>query len=198
MTRTCKLYRNLYEIVHPSISRRNITEYQIVLDENVLPIQVFYPGVEVEIKTMILYLPGEMRDDSFYEELAKQMNSTVLLLEFLESDEEKRYEKTIHYIWDELKRYSIHDNLSFMADGIGCHILNEMDGFCLSKKVYLSPLFQLKKELKNSIVITNQEEKNAQNFYSFHGDFSHVMDEDGLAIRESIFSIARDFIFSDI
>ena len=38
-----KLYRNLYEVIHPTISKRNISEYKIILKDDLVPIRVFYP-----------------------------------------------------------------------------------------------------------------------------------------------------------
>lgn len=196
MVQTCKLYRNLYEIFHPSISRKNITEYQIVLNENVLPIQVFYPDKNVELNKVIVYVPGVKRDVFFYEELAKQMNSMVFLLDFLEDDVNNQYESTIRYIWDELKYYSIYEGLSFMADGVGCNIRNSLDDFTKQKKIFLNPISSFENRLENSIVITNVEHKK-EGVYSFIGDFSRIDKEDGLAIRESVFSTVREFL-SDI
>lgn len=194
MVKTCKLYRTVYDLIHPSISRKNITDYQIILDEGILPIQVFYPKVGVELKKIILYLPGEKQDISFYEELANQMNSMVFLIEFVESDRNQIYKKTVQYIWNQLKEYSLEKNLSFIADGLRCHILQEIEEISVSKKVLILPIELPKKELENSIVITNQKKmKNTNSYYSTL-EFSHIMEEDSLADRESVFSIVREFI----
>ena len=53
-----KLYRNLYELIKPSISRKNITEYSIVLNDNVLPIKVFYPQNRIGIESSYFILTG--------------------------------------------------------------------------------------------------------------------------------------------
>ena len=54
-----KLFRNMYEVIHPTISKRNISNYRIVLDENILPIRVFYPKILSTINSAILFVPGE-------------------------------------------------------------------------------------------------------------------------------------------
>ena len=46
------LYRNLYDIIHPSISRQNISDYKIKIDNNLVPLQVYYPD-----KTLIFSSP---------------------------------------------------------------------------------------------------------------------------------------------
>ena len=38
-----KLYRTVYEILHPTISKKNISNYKVVFDEKLLPTLVFYP-----------------------------------------------------------------------------------------------------------------------------------------------------------
>ena len=45
-----KLYRTLYDIIHPSISRKNITNYNIIINEKLLPLQIYYPKKECRSK----------------------------------------------------------------------------------------------------------------------------------------------------
>ena len=33
MVDSCRLYRNLYDIIHPSISRKNISNYKIIFND---------------------------------------------------------------------------------------------------------------------------------------------------------------------
>ena len=72
-----KLYRNLYELIHPSISRKNITEYSIVLNDNVLPIKVFYPKIGVELNRVILYLQDVKQTSEFYKKMAEGNPATI-------------------------------------------------------------------------------------------------------------------------
>ena len=44
-----KLYRTIKEILHPTISKRNISNYKIVIDEDLLLLRVFYPKKVSEI-----------------------------------------------------------------------------------------------------------------------------------------------------
>ena len=36
-----KLYRTVREILHPTISKKNISEYKIIVDDNLLPLRIF-------------------------------------------------------------------------------------------------------------------------------------------------------------
>ena len=38
-----RLYRSLYDILNPTISRKNISNYNIVINKDILPIEVYYP-----------------------------------------------------------------------------------------------------------------------------------------------------------
>lgn len=53
-----KLYRTMYEIIHPTISKKNISSYRIVFNDEVLPVRVFYPKKVSNISKVIIYIPG--------------------------------------------------------------------------------------------------------------------------------------------
>ena len=36
-----KLYRTVYEVVHPTISKKNISSYRIMFRDDILPVRVF-------------------------------------------------------------------------------------------------------------------------------------------------------------
>ncbi|MBE6158197.1 MAG: hypothetical protein E7160_05365, partial [Firmicutes bacterium] len=55
-----KLYRTMYEIIHPTISKKNISNYRIVLDDGIAPIRVFYPNKVSKLDSVIIYIPGEL------------------------------------------------------------------------------------------------------------------------------------------
>ena len=40
---TYKLYRTVYEIIHPTISKKNISNYKIMMQEDLVPLRIFYP-----------------------------------------------------------------------------------------------------------------------------------------------------------
>lgn len=185
-----KLYRNLYELIHPSISRKNITEYSIVLSDNILPIKVFYPKIGVELNRVILYLPDKKQNNEFYKKMAEELNSVIFLLET--EDNDILCIKTIEYIKQELNNYSITDNFSVVVEKHYCDVINSMS-LKLPKIVYLNPTNKLKINYQ-SIIMTNNEEMDGDNIFHYNGEFSHIMNEDSLAMREKIFSTIKNFI----
>ena len=71
-----KLYRNVKDLIHPSISKRNISDYRIILNDNLLPVRVFYPKKVSNMKKVIIYIPGDGNvTDSYgkYTEISKSV-----------------------------------------------------------------------------------------------------------------------------
>ena len=61
-----KLYRNVYEILHPTISKKNISNYKVVFDEKLLPVLVFYPEKISNVESIIIYVPGDGKVNGCY------------------------------------------------------------------------------------------------------------------------------------
>ena len=53
-----KLYRNMKELLHPSISKKNVSNYIIVIDEDILPVRVFYPKKVSNLNRVIIFIHG--------------------------------------------------------------------------------------------------------------------------------------------
>ena len=56
-----KLYRTVREILHPTISKKNISNYKIVVDNNLLPVRVFYPQKVTNMSKVIIYIHGDIK-----------------------------------------------------------------------------------------------------------------------------------------
>ena len=56
-----KLFRSVKEILHPSISKKNISDYKIVIEEDLLPVRIFYPKKVSNLKDVILFIHGECK-----------------------------------------------------------------------------------------------------------------------------------------
>ena len=48
-----KLFRTVNEILHPTISKKNISDYKIIMDDDILPVRVFYPKKVTSIDKVI-------------------------------------------------------------------------------------------------------------------------------------------------
>ena len=51
-----KLFRTVNEILHPTISKKNISDYKIIMDDDILPVRVFYPKKITGIDKVIIYV----------------------------------------------------------------------------------------------------------------------------------------------
>ena len=56
-----KLYRRVKDLTHPTISKKNISEYKIVLEEDLFPVRVFYPNKVSNLDEVIIDIPGDGR-----------------------------------------------------------------------------------------------------------------------------------------
>lgn len=186
---TCKLYRGVYDIIHPSISRKNISEYKIVLDEDIAPIRVFYPKKEISLEKVIIYIPGEDINYDFYDSFAKQSNRMIFMLDYPKNNVVKDVLKTVKYIVDELiKCKFIEEDITIMGDFFGGDIILSMgkllkkDIYINIKKIVLSPKKNDLKSITNTLILSNNEKQtidNNTNYYLLKDsiyDFVHNID----------------------
>ena len=131
-----KLFRKVKEVLHPSISKKNISNYKIIVDENCLLLRVFYPKKVSNIKEVILYIPGEgeITDcEGMYSDISsnfsKELDKLVISIDYensckkLEELYDKVYE-TIIFIYQELRKEKIkEENISIIGDSTGANIV---------------------------------------------------------------------------
>ena len=124
-----KLYRSVKELLHPTISKRNISNYKIIISEDLLLLRVFYPKKVSNIQHVILYIPGEgeVTDcEGLYSDisanLSKELDQMVISIDYenaadtLEELYPKIY-KTLAFIYQALRKQDIPvENISLMGD----------------------------------------------------------------------------------
>lgn len=156
-----KLYRSIYEIIHPSISRKNISEYKIILEDDLSSVQVFYPSKEIELNEVLIYIHGKDIELSYYSSLAIKTKQVVIVIDY-RKDKTNTLSKTVNYIINELNSDKLNiKNISIMGDFDGASIiLEKLSDFSL-KKVLLSPtVTDLNSyNLSNAMVISNNEQQ---------------------------------------
>lgn len=139
-----KLYRSVYDILHPTISKKNISNYKVVLDEKLLPMLVFYPQRVSNINSIIIMIPGCGSVSGSYgkysdicKKMAKETEKLVIAIDYFGRElkyptTDNKIVKIISYLYEELKKNGIREeNVTIMSDSTGCSIL----GKCLSKLV---------------------------------------------------------------
>ena len=177
----CKLYRNIHEIIHPSISRKNISEYRIIIKDELFPIQIFYPSKEVELKKVLIYIHSKEIDYDYYQDLALKTKRIVLVIDYQDSKE--KLIDTINYIIDELNNNNImNSSIGIMGDFDGASLILEVNSSLVPsiKKVLLSPtIIELEKyDIKDILIISNNEKQT---------NYGNVC-----IIRESIYDFVHD------
>lgn len=185
----CKLYRSFYEIIHPSISRKNISEYKIVFREDITPVQIFYPKKEIELDSIIIYIQGNIPYNGYYDALALETNKIVILLEKDANLESEDYFNSISYIVDEARKNQINSkNISIISDFNGSSILLKLESklnskkYSIIKKILLSPVeMNLENcKFKNTLILSNNETIKANDEIGYN------------LIKESIYDFIND------
>lgn len=132
---TYKLFRNMYEVIHPTISKKNISNYRIVLDEECLPVRVYYPKRLATISSVILFIPGDgnISDclgeyDKILRDMAIRCDKLVIAIDYF--DEEIKYPylfdkcyESVDFILRELKKNNIND-IVLMGDSFGGNLVS--------------------------------------------------------------------------
>ena len=134
-----RLYRDVKDLLHPSISKSNISNYEIVLKEEMLPIRVFYPKKVSHLDKVVIYIPGdgEVTDcSSLYSaisrELSIKLNRCLIAIDYFNKDIEfpKVYDdlyNIIEYLYNELIDYGIlKENITIIGDSIGSMFVSEI------------------------------------------------------------------------
>ncbi len=152
-----KLYRTVYEIVHPTISKKNISGYRIVFNDDILPVRVFYPKKVSNINRIIFYIPGvgSITDCSgsyakISKNIALRMDTLVIAIDMDDnsncfySDMRDLVSKTCFYLYDELIKLDILDlDIILLGDSIGATMALEIaknERFFNSKLVLFYPV----------------------------------------------------------
>ncbi len=154
-----KLFRNVRELLHPAISKKNISDYKIVIDEDILPVRVFYPKKVTHLTKAIIYIHGDGKVtncEGNYSQICKSLsihtNSILIAIEYVEKNYQELYEEvwnTIQYLYKELDRNELPEsNITIVGDSTGCNIItgiNELNknDISISKEILFYPTLSL-------------------------------------------------------
>ena len=131
-----KLYRSVREILHPTISKKNISNYKIIVGEEYIPLRVYYPKKVSNISDIMIYIHGnskitkcEEKYSAILENLAKELGNLVISIDYDEEEKEikKVYEdiyETMKYVFEGLLRVGVaKDNITISGDSTGASII---------------------------------------------------------------------------
>ena len=130
-----KLYRKVSELLHPTISKKNISDYKIIINDDLLPVRVSYPKKVSNIKSVFLFVHGDSNVTNCFEkysdissELALEFDKLVISIEYDEEgnivDMYKKVFDTFKYIYDNLLESKVSkENITVMGDSTGGAII---------------------------------------------------------------------------
>lgn len=123
-----KLFRTIKEILHPTISKKNISDYKIIISEELLPLRIFYPKKVTNLSNVMIYIHGDGKLTSCegkYSDIASsfatELDQLVISMEYENynniEDINKITKKTFTYIYNELIKANIHsENITLVSD----------------------------------------------------------------------------------
>ena len=132
-----KLYRTVDGILHPTISKKNISSYKIIIDDSLIPLRVFYPKKVTDLNEVIIFVHGDSnitKSEGAYSHVSsifqKKLDKLIISLDYEDYDNlllddlyDKIY-KTIKTIYKSLKDNGIDfNNITLMGDSTGASAL---------------------------------------------------------------------------
>lgn len=197
-----KLYRSLYDIINPTISRKNISDYSIILDDSVLPIEVYYPKKDIKTDNIIIYIPSGNDTNNLYDELALNTDNLVIVLNY--DDNKDNYYNSIRYIYSNLNEIIDDKNITIMTDKEGSDIEEyiidksiKTKDFKINKSILLEPTISLNKNTVNkSLIVINQDSNNKSlNNYGFVEMYlNDFFDGNNTLLNNRIYAAINDYI----
>lgn len=196
-----RLYRSLYDILNPTISRKNISNYNIVINKDILPIEVYYPKKNIKISNIIIYIPSSNDTNNLYSDLAINTNNLVIVLNY--DDNKDNCYNTIKYIYDNVKDI-ITDNITIMTDKEGSDIEEyiidksyKTNDFKISKAILLEPTISLNENIiNNSLIVINKDSNNKvlNNYNLTEIYLNDFFNGNSTILNERIYNLINNYI----
>lgn len=148
-----KLYRKVGEIIHPTISKKNISNYKVIFDDKLLPVLVFYPKKVSNIDSVIIYVTGDGKVSGSYakyadvcKKIAMECNKLVIAIDYFSGSIKypttiNKVYKILKYLYEELPTNGIvRDNITLMGDSTGCKILGGVVSRLCNNNIYFDKM----------------------------------------------------------
>lgn len=208
-----KLYRTVYEIIHPTISKKNISSYRIVFNDEVLPVRVFYPKKVSNISKVIIYIPGfgEVSGclggySEIIKNIAYETEELVIALD-LDDLEEFNYLEvfdkcfaSFSYLSLELEKLGIaSSNITLMGDSVGATLALSIIKKSRNKDnklVLFYPILANSFAKKKTKELENDFTKKLEKFYKKYLDSKKLKgNKDVLLTLEDVSTIQNNMLF---
>ena len=167
-----RLYRSVEELITPSISKKNISNYEIVFKEELFPVRVFYPNKVSNIEKVIIFIPGDndnckYKYTSIFNKLSLELDTTIIAIDYYNCEEKvlDNISKIIDYVYKELIRVGIKkENIILMSDSTGCNYSLNID-IDVDKEVLLYPVVEAKEitTKRKRLILSGELDRNKEN-----------------------------------
>lgn len=159
-----KLYRSIYDILHPTISKRNISDYKIVINDEMASIRVFYPVKVSDISDVMIFVHGDggvTGCSGCYSDICKNMaldnNYLIIAIDYDDfgklkfDDLYNHIYEMIKYLYLEFNKFGISkDNIVLCGDSTGANIiiyatklLLDKDNITINKEILFYPVVSM-------------------------------------------------------
>lgn len=144
-----RLFRSVEDLISPTISKRNISNYKVILDVDVFPILTFYPKKVSNISKVNIFIPSEGNISGSYGKyfdicsgLAKKNNSLVIAIDYFNDlSYPKSYDevfKTVKYLIDKFVCNGIIlSDITLISDSIGCNMMSYVLTKLIDSHIYI-------------------------------------------------------------
>lgn len=198
-----RLYRSLYDIINPTISRKNISDYQIIIDRDILPIEVYYPNKSIKLNHIIIYISSSNKFSDLYQQLAINTNNLVIVFSY--NKEKEVLYSSIKYIYDNIDKVSLDTkSITMVTDNDSSIFLDyvidkstKTKDFIIDKSILLYPDSSLNEiTINNSLIVVNKDinsniDCNVKKYNMCLDDFFSGKSTDS---NKHIYNIINDYI----
>lgn len=125
-----RLYRTVRDLLHPSISKKNISNYKIIINDDILPLRIFYPKRVTNIEHIMLFIHGDSNITGCHKNYAeisstfsKEFNNLVISIDYdnytilPKKEVNRKIYNTIKKIYKDLLNINIkYENITLLGD----------------------------------------------------------------------------------
>lgn len=157
-----RLYRTVKELLHPTISKKNISEYKIIIKDDLLPLYVYYPKKVSTMEKVLIYIHGDSKitecENSYPEicnKLAINTDSIVMAIDYPKMKKNfiniyTEIYNTVKHINSELNELNKNIKIVLAGDSTGCNIINGINylnkkEINITKEIFFYPVLNTKK-----------------------------------------------------
>ena len=159
-----KLYRSVYDILHPTISKRNISDYKIIIDEDMASVRVFYPLKVSDISNVMIFVHGDgdvTGCNGCYNDICRNLaldnDHLIIAVDYDDFGKLKfddlydRIYEMVKYLYVKLNSCNIsNDNIVLCGDSTGANIiisitrmLFDKDKINVNKEILFYPIISM-------------------------------------------------------